>query len=406
MMSRVISAVLLAALAALAFFAPPASASVRTPPAASLIMRSQYASTAFGENYVPGTNEAVPQRYQFAGRETSANATAGAPMFYRNRSYSPGLGRFGRRDPKLGGDSLYNAYGFSGSCPVTCSDPMGLCQWEKVEGKENTYRAIEDDASLEGLAQMPMVGADAKDWACLWPVKVDDEAKSREKYEVRKANRCDEYDVSNLTATRGSTIFYSFDPHLASNFTSLVGTPMPFVDPRDFPSMLALRSGEGRTPIYYGVVGGHGGVGGFFVGQKPGDNPRIATYGGIILTVEEEWWQFEVDSIVRLSNPNFDFNRASHKHGPLRCWFTRNAQMWFIGCKSHRDVSRSFAENVLRKGARAYGTLVDVGVQHGNIYWGKGLIPGFPKYYQPGKEGGNTSAWKDAPIWLWTNGGL
>ena len=79
---RAAASLFLAVFAALALFAPPASASVRTPPEASLSMLSQYNSTAFGEIYSPATSETVPQRYTFAGREASG---VGAPMFYRNR---------------------------------------------------------------------------------------------------------------------------------------------------------------------------------------------------------------------------------------------------------------------------------------------------------------------------------
>ena len=112
----------LAVFAALTLSTPPALASVRPPPAPNLSMLSQYNSTAFGENYVPGTNEGVPQRYTFQGREASA---VGGPMSFRNRSYSPSLGRFGRRDLRLGGDPLYNAYAGMGNNAVQHVDPTG-----------------------------------------------------------------------------------------------------------------------------------------------------------------------------------------------------------------------------------------------------------------------------------------
>jgi hypothetical protein len=55
--------------------------------------------TAFGGTYPFGSISGAFQRYTFTGRESSGHSAAGAPMFYRNRAYSPGLGRFGRRDP-------------------------------------------------------------------------------------------------------------------------------------------------------------------------------------------------------------------------------------------------------------------------------------------------------------------
>jgi hypothetical protein len=47
-------------------------------------------------------------------------------MFYRNRMYSPGLGRFGRRDLVLGGDPQFNTYVFPWSAPVDTHDAYGL----------------------------------------------------------------------------------------------------------------------------------------------------------------------------------------------------------------------------------------------------------------------------------------
>jgi RHS repeat-associated protein len=95
------------------------------PPAASVRVYL-YRNTAFGFPYSPATqiSEGLAQRYTFQGREASGNA--GAPMYYRNRQYSANLGRFGRRDPVLGGDPLYNAYGFPTDDPVTWADPLGL----------------------------------------------------------------------------------------------------------------------------------------------------------------------------------------------------------------------------------------------------------------------------------------
>ncbi len=87
-----------------------------------------YFYTAFGTHYVPKVLETVPQRYTFAGREAAgpAAAAAGGPMYYRYRMYSPGLGRFGRRDPLLSGDPLFNAYGFPGANALRRLDPWGL----------------------------------------------------------------------------------------------------------------------------------------------------------------------------------------------------------------------------------------------------------------------------------------
>ncbi len=114
------------------FYSRDGLGSVRTLTDGSQVVQNRYAYSAFGEPYKPTavpngydlpTSEAVGQRYQFQGREAGV---AGAPMYYRSRMYSVSLGRFGRRDPRLGGDSLYHLYVFPGLNPLMCCDPLGL----------------------------------------------------------------------------------------------------------------------------------------------------------------------------------------------------------------------------------------------------------------------------------------
>jgi RHS repeat-associated protein len=99
--------------------------SVRNLTDANENVQSQLAYTAFGGTYPFGSISGAFQRYTFTGRESSGHSVAGAPMFYRYRQYSPGLGRFGRRDPVLGGDPQFNAYGYPLNAPVRHVDPMG-----------------------------------------------------------------------------------------------------------------------------------------------------------------------------------------------------------------------------------------------------------------------------------------
>src|SRR5512146_956422 len=51
-------------------------------------------------------------------------------QYFRNRFYSPDLGRFISSDP-LGMVDGPNTYGFCGGDPVNATDPMGTC-WETV----------------------------------------------------------------------------------------------------------------------------------------------------------------------------------------------------------------------------------------------------------------------------------
>jgi RHS repeat-associated protein len=122
-------------------------ASFRTPqrqPAASAFVYL-YRNTAFGFPYSPATqiSEGLTQRYTFQGREASAHA--GAPMYYRNRMYAAGLGRFGRRDPVQDESNLYNPYSAMGASAVGRTDPMGLkIVTNKEKDKEWTDKKLAD----------------------------------------------------------------------------------------------------------------------------------------------------------------------------------------------------------------------------------------------------------------------
>ncbi|HOW73055.1 MAG TPA: RHS repeat-associated core domain-containing protein [Phycisphaerae bacterium] len=138
--------------------------SVRTLTDASQVVKNSYAYTAFNGSYSPLTlvSKDLEQRYQAQGREASANA--GAPMYFRNRQYSPGLGRFSRRDPVLGGDRLFNEYGFPGENAVGYADPMGLFTYDAASGAKadkaeafisaDFFKAYPDKAKLNALTSL------------------------------------------------------------------------------------------------------------------------------------------------------------------------------------------------------------------------------------------------------------
>ena len=83
--------------------------SVRNLTDATGAVVNTYDYTAFGEAYGPSTDETVPQRYQYTGREL--NDVAGN-HYFRYRSYSAGIGAFASRDPLgyVDGAGLYNGY--------------------------------------------------------------------------------------------------------------------------------------------------------------------------------------------------------------------------------------------------------------------------------------------------------
>ncbi len=92
-----------------------------------------YRYDAFGQPtiYDPATDairttSAIANRFLFTGREWNP-----AQKFYeyRNRAYSPSLGRFMSEDPKGFDAGDYNLYRYVGNDPLDRSDPMGLYSW-------------------------------------------------------------------------------------------------------------------------------------------------------------------------------------------------------------------------------------------------------------------------------------
>jgi RHS repeat-associated protein len=120
----------------------------RTPETLSFASVSVYVyrNTAFGEKNATIWSETVSQRYTFQGRESGV---AGAPMYYRNRQYSPELGRFGRRDPGQDKLNQYNVYAAMGNDSVNRVDPRGLW-WLTWVWNPNSHKAGKY-ATCEGI---------------------------------------------------------------------------------------------------------------------------------------------------------------------------------------------------------------------------------------------------------------
>ena len=97
--------------------------SVRTISDTSGTLKNKYDFEAFGSPYSAGTSETVDNRYTYTGRE--AGEVAGAPMYYRYRSYFDETGRFGQRDP-IGYKDGANLYQYASNRSVDRVDTHGL----------------------------------------------------------------------------------------------------------------------------------------------------------------------------------------------------------------------------------------------------------------------------------------
>ena len=165
--------------------------------------------------------------------------------------------------------------------------------------------------------------------------------------------KCDEFDVSNLTAKRSG--FWGTRIGISGGiFATLQDLSWGFwwynSEDAAYRKMLS-DSGEGANPISYLLVAGH---------SAPGMSQITNDAGTIFLSgIGLQAWAAR-KGILRNTNT---YARASNKKGPVRCWFTRDAIAYGLACHSS-GWAENMANWVLRKGATAYGTpcILDVSI--------------------------------------------
>jgi hypothetical protein len=181
--------------------------------------------------------------------------------------------------------------------------------------------AIADDPSdtLGGLAIK--AGARFNDWKCIKPVRMrtNDSGRAPANFDARYelyVQIGDEFDISNLTATTGSTLrIYLFDDTSEKMNADLVrlfypGSRSSLDADVDFDG----AAGSGSTPIVELLIFGH--------------------------SAGNEMW----------GGASTLFAVAHVGLFPRRCWFTRKATARLVGCNSE-TVGQDFAGHYLRKGA-------------------------------------------------------
>ena len=134
-----------------------------------------------------------------------------------------------------------------------------------------------------------------------------------------------------------------------------------------------------KDRISYLLVAGHSGANGM-MGEKGGTKYR-----------------FTAEQLLALSEEP-TFNRAKQKKGPVRCWFTKNANAVFPGCNSEDVMAHPMAKKILRKGGtKAWGTNQLTGWGSGKVYYNYDHDHWFDTNFS--MWGSNSSNWQNPVIW-------
>jgi len=335
----------------------------------------------FDGDETTATTSALGNPYLFTARRWDADLSL---QYNRARYYQPATGRWISRDP-LGYVDGMGLYEYVQSEPVAFADPLGI--WTRLDEDTHVYCAEKGD-TLTGLAKT-LTGR-TQNWTCLWPV---DGTEDHGYPDVIQPG--DHYDASNLAkpAPRATQYRVIVAHDVLSGYRSVFGEDTPYLRADKVAKEIRRVSGQGKTPIEYLLVAGHSGgygiSGGKYEKGSVGDGKKAP---------HEERYRFSADSLLKLEEPA-TFARAKAKHGTVRCWFTRDAEAWLVGCRSSKAAARPFASKILREGAVARGSNQNLAFEDGEMYWGKEERRGKVTWHHHGP-------WRTAPVWVSFPGSL
>ncbi len=221
------------------------------------------------------------------------------------------------------------------NAPPLSRTPASLARW-KIDGSTATVDSAEDR-----LGQLPAkVKSNALNWVGIKPLamKTAGYATPPEDFQTHYEKYLqigDTFDLSNLTATTGSSLRMNFHPNVdVQTLLSLPrfypGTKQITADPM---GEIEKASGQGATPLAEAIMFGHSG------GER-------LTGGSCILAPKD----------LSPDEPAPTYDRAKAGKFPRRCWFTTTAKVRAAGCTS-ADFGKYFAAVFLRKGSEVFGTL-------------------------------------------------
>ena len=283
-------------------------------------MVERYAYDGFGRELAGSTQiQGSVNDFRFSTKEKDVET---GMNYYGLRYHDSNNGRWINRDPSLE-EGGYNVYAQCGNDAVDAFDVNGL--WKRKSPNDTVWIAESGD-TLKDLASKIENGSDPNNWSALWPVNGTQDHGYPDTIQA-----CDQYDASNLDwfATNRQTLMLLVAPDLPQYLSIFPGMT------QEAGSMVNWKikeaSNEGATPINKFVLAGHGGY-----SNHNGDSA------------------FSISSLMALDQPP-SFDRASQKKGPVKTWFSRDAQVRFSGCTS-MNIAQPFAQQVLRKGSTALGT--------------------------------------------------
>jgi hypothetical protein len=245
------------------------------------------------------------------------------------------MGRWTNRDPAEESGGL-NLQAFCGNATTTGTDPLGL--WEQVSG--TVWRAEVDGESLEGLASL--VSGDSRNWVCIWPVADSDRWAN-----YQTAKKCARADVANLVSASGPRVVMM--PYVAGDgYLTATKPVMGAVDYEWYHGLWAADklkriSGEGASPVHRLYLAGHSGPGHDTLSRENMDAP-FAAHHVMAMATEGD-------------NGHNEYIHAVGRIGPPKCWFTRRARVYGIGCFTAGRWAPDWAVQVMRSGAAVLGTV-------------------------------------------------
>lgn len=107
-------------------------------------------------------------------------------------------------------------------------------------------------------------------------------------------------------------------------------------------SRIRDASSQGRTPLELLIVVGHGARGGNQLGTRQGT--RLFSADNV----------FEI--ATESNNAQNTLSSAKRKIGPPKCWFTKQSNVYGVGCYTSQRWTNDWASRIVRSGGTVWGT--------------------------------------------------